>query len=169
MNLDREIEKCIAKGVTTFICGGALGFDQIAASLVITKKEMGRKIRLVFALPCKNQEKLWNAKEKTLYRALLKEADDVIYVSEDYDLSCIIAPSLQAVGQGYFFSPLFLYIALSANSTKFSISLNSFVSKSDEPILRDKPTLALSVALNSATNRSILSIISSLLAVLQKT
>ncbi|MGE4214212.1 MAG: SLOG family protein [Anaerotignaceae bacterium] len=89
MNLDREIEKCIAEGVTTFVCGGALGFDQIAASLVITKKEMGKKIRLVFALPCKNQEKLWNTKEKTLYRTLLKEADDIIYVSENYDLSCM--------------------------------------------------------------------------------
>ncbi len=89
LNLDREIDKCIAKGVTTFICGGALGFDQIAASLIITKKEMGRKIRLEFALPCKNQETLWSAKEKAFYRALLKEADDIIYVSEDYDLSCM--------------------------------------------------------------------------------
>lgn len=89
INLDREIEKCIAEGVTTFICGGAFGFDQIAASLVITKKEMGKKIRPVSALPCKNQEKLWNTKKKILYRTLLRETDDIIYVSDDYDLSCM--------------------------------------------------------------------------------
>lgn len=89
MNLDREIEKCIAEGVTTFLCGGALGFDQIAASLIIAKKEMGRKIRLVFVLPCKNQDKLWNTKEKTFYKSLLKEVDDIIYVSENYDISCM--------------------------------------------------------------------------------
>ena len=35
-----------------FISGGALGFDQIAASLVITKKQQGLGIRLIFALPC---------------------------------------------------------------------------------------------------------------------
>jgi hypothetical protein len=28
INLDHEIEKLIQKGVTTFISGGALGFDQ---------------------------------------------------------------------------------------------------------------------------------------------
>lgn len=37
--LDREIENLIDKGVTHFISGGALGFDQIAASLIIYKKE----------------------------------------------------------------------------------------------------------------------------------
>lgn len=57
LNLDREIENLIAKGVTDFISGGAIGLDQIAASLILAKKEMGNaNIRLIFALPCKNQE-----------------------------------------------------------------------------------------------------------------
>lgn len=56
--LDREVDRLIGQGVTTFISGGALGFDQVAASLVIAKKEMGRDIRLVFALPCRNQDEL---------------------------------------------------------------------------------------------------------------
>ena len=55
MNLDREIEKLIGDGVTNFISGGALGFDQMAASLILAKKEMGKQIRLIFALPYKNQ------------------------------------------------------------------------------------------------------------------
>ena len=36
-HLDDEIEKLIQQGVTNFISGGNLGFDQIAASLVIAK------------------------------------------------------------------------------------------------------------------------------------
>jgi len=39
--LSDEIENLIRQGVTDFISGGALGFDQIAASLVVAKKEMG--------------------------------------------------------------------------------------------------------------------------------
>ena len=79
-NLDREIDALIEKGVTEFISGGALGFDQIAASLIVAKKEMGINIRLVFALPCRNQDELWEPKQKELYRNLLDEADEIVYV-----------------------------------------------------------------------------------------
>jgi len=87
--LDREIDNLISEGVTDFISGGALGFDQIAASLIIAKKKMEKNIRLIFALPCKNQDKLWTEKQKTLYKDLLGEADQVIYVSKAYSNSCM--------------------------------------------------------------------------------
>ena len=38
-NLNYQIEKLITEGVTHFISGGALGFDQIAASEIIGKKQ----------------------------------------------------------------------------------------------------------------------------------
>lgn len=89
INLDREIENLIAKGVVDFISGGALGFDQIAASLIVAKKEMGKNIRLLFALPCKNQDDKWNEKQRKLYQDLLLEADEVIYDSEEYNDFCM--------------------------------------------------------------------------------
>lgn len=89
INLDREIEKLIAEGVTDFISGGAIGFDQIAASLIVAKKEMGRNIRLIFALPCKNQDAQWSEKQKELYNGLLGEANEIIFVSENYDPFCM--------------------------------------------------------------------------------
>ena len=89
MNLDREIDNFIAQGVTDFISGGAVGFDVIATSLIVAKKEMGRNIRLIFALPCKNQDANWDEKQKALYRDLLNEADEVIYVSEEYSPFCM--------------------------------------------------------------------------------
>lgn len=88
-NLDWEIDTLIDNGVTNFISGGALGFDQIAASLIVAKKEMGKEIRLIFALPCKNQDALWDDKQRELYHNLLGEADEVIYISEDYDPFCM--------------------------------------------------------------------------------
>lgn len=88
-SLGREIENLIEKGVTDFISGGALGFDQIAASLIVAKKKMGGNIRLIFALPCKNQETKWGEKQQALYHNLLNEADEIIYVSEQYDDFCM--------------------------------------------------------------------------------
>ena len=87
--LDDALERLIRQGVTDFISGGALGFDQIAASLVIAKKEMGASVRLVFALPCRNQDENWKEKEKRLYRSLLREADEIRYVSEEYSAGCM--------------------------------------------------------------------------------
>lgn len=82
LDLDREIDHCISNGVSTFICGGTLGFDQIAASFIIAKKELGKKIRLIFLLPCKNQDSLWNTEERKFLKELLSEADNIIYITE---------------------------------------------------------------------------------------
>jgi uncharacterized phage-like protein YoqJ len=81
LNLDREIERLIKNGVTTFISGGATGFDQIAASLIAAKKEMGCDVHLVMALPCHGQEMSWGESEKRLYQHLLDDADAIEYVS----------------------------------------------------------------------------------------
>lgn len=88
-NLDRETDRLIANGVTEFLSGGALGFDQIAASLVVAKKEMGKHIRLIFVLPCKDQDALWSEEQKKLYRSLLCEADEIRYIAEEYDDACM--------------------------------------------------------------------------------
>lgn len=88
-NLDREVDNLINQGITDFISGGALGFDQVAASLIIAKKEMGRETRLIFVLPCKNQDELWSDEQKRLYHNLLAEADEIIYVSEEYTDGCM--------------------------------------------------------------------------------
>ena len=87
--LNEEIDSLIRQGVTDFISGGALAFDQMAASLVIAKKKTGANIRLIFALPCRNQDEHWSAEEKDLYHGLLSEADEVRYISEEYSGGCM--------------------------------------------------------------------------------
>ena len=89
IRLNDEVDRLINQGVTDFMSGGALGFDQIAASLIVSKKELGKPVRLIFALPCKGQEKLWTAEQKRLYHNLLAEADEIIYVSEEYTDGCM--------------------------------------------------------------------------------
>ena len=87
--LDREIEDLIAQGVTDFISGGALGFDQMAASFILAKREMGRPVRLTLALPCRDQEKFWGEAERKLYFHLLSEADEIVCVSDNYVDGCM--------------------------------------------------------------------------------
>lgn len=87
--LDIAINGLIDKGVSDFISGGAIGFDLIAASLIVAKKEMGHNVRLIFALPCKNQDEKWSEGQKKLYHDLLGEADEIIYVSEQYSDGCM--------------------------------------------------------------------------------
>ena len=87
--LNTEIDRIIEQGITIFLSGGALGFDQIAASLIVSKKEQGADIRLIFALPCHNQDEKWTDRQKQLYHSLLNEADEIHYVSEEYTPDCM--------------------------------------------------------------------------------
>ena len=88
-NLNKEIDYLIQKGVTTFMSGGVLGFDQLAAWLIVSKKQAGANIRLVFALPCRNQEEKWTFSQRQRYNLLLLEADEVHCISERYSPGCM--------------------------------------------------------------------------------
>ena len=54
-NLDKILETLYNKGITNFISGGALGFDTLAAESVIKLRSKYSNIRLILALPCKDQ------------------------------------------------------------------------------------------------------------------
>ena len=78
-----NIEKMITEyGVNTFIDGGALGFDTIAAETVIEMREKYQNIKLVMYLPCYGQSKMWKESEQFRYRMVLSKADKIIYITE---------------------------------------------------------------------------------------
>lgn len=73
--LAENIEKMITEyGVNTFIDGGALGFDTIAAETVIEMREKYQNIKLVMYLPCYGQSKMWKESEQFRYRMVLSKA-----------------------------------------------------------------------------------------------
>ena len=101
-DLENAIEYLITEeGVKTFISGGALGFDTLAAFSVISKRDT-YDIKLVLALPCKEQDKFWTAAEKAEYKRLLKLADSVVYVSEAYTPDCMKKRNQYMVDQSQF-------------------------------------------------------------------
>lgn len=77
-------------GAATFISGGALGFDTLAALAVLKMKQNYPNIRLALALPCKGQAKHWNAQQKSQYKYIFYNADEIILVSDEYSAECML-------------------------------------------------------------------------------
>ncbi len=88
-NLNCAIKVLTQKGITHFITGGALGFDTLAANSVIDARKDNPQIKLILALPCKNQTNGWKQKDIVEYQRLLSLADKIIYVSEEYYNGCM--------------------------------------------------------------------------------
>lgn len=79
----------ISRGVIYYGCGGAWGFDLIAADVVIEKKRANPKVKLILVLPCKDQDKCWQAKYKADYCYIKTQADKIVYTSELYSKGCM--------------------------------------------------------------------------------
>ena len=88
-NITDIINSLADDGVTDFITGGALGFDTLAAQKVLEIRKKNPAIRLILALPCKNQTRNWNKTDVAKYNRIMEEADEIIYVSEEYFAGCM--------------------------------------------------------------------------------
>ena len=85
-----ELEKLYSFfGVKTFISGGAIGFDLLAAETVLELKRAHPEIKLIFALPCENHTKNWGDAATMKFRMLSLLADNTVYVSQNYYNGCM--------------------------------------------------------------------------------
>ena len=88
-NVKNKILEAVENGYTTFISGMALGFDMICAEIVLDLKRQNPNIKLICALPCKDQSKLWHTDQKQRYEKILKGADIVHFQYETYQDGCM--------------------------------------------------------------------------------
>ncbi len=88
--LDRHIGRISGSGVRTFICGGALGFDTMAARSVLRAREGGADIRLLLAIPYRGMEQHMSAVDRREFESILARADDAVYTAEIYDRGCML-------------------------------------------------------------------------------
>ena len=89
--LDETIDRLIDSGVRTFRAGGALGFDTLAALLVLVRKEKRTEnIRLELCLPCRDQTKNWAPKDVEIYNFILSRADSVTFLHDKYTSDCML-------------------------------------------------------------------------------
>ena len=76
------VEEAMQKGVRAFLCGGAAGFDLLAAEAVVALRPYWPQARLLLALPFPAQADGWPIQLRRRYDAMLEEADELSYVSQ---------------------------------------------------------------------------------------
>lgn len=77
-------------GMTRFYCGMALGFDLMAAEVVLSLKEQFPDIRLIAVVPFSGQSDRWDSSEQERYHRILAKTDMVVVLSGNYFRGCLL-------------------------------------------------------------------------------
>lgn len=90
IELRKRIINAIQNGYIYFMSGLALGFDIISAEMVLELKSEYPQIKLIGAVPCKNQSNAWRKKQAERYKKVLSMCDSVQYLCELYTDNCML-------------------------------------------------------------------------------
>lgn len=77
-------------GMTRFYCGMALGFDMMAAEVVLSLKDKFPDIQLIAVVPFSGQSSRWASSEQERYYRILAKTDKVVTLSENYFRGCLL-------------------------------------------------------------------------------
>ena len=87
----QEVHKYINAGYTTFYCGAARGADMLCGEIILSEKETKHpELKLVCAIPFKEQARGWDYMERIQYRELLRRADRIVRVCDSYQRGCYL-------------------------------------------------------------------------------
>ena len=90
----KRIEECVREayrnGITNFISGMAIGFDLLAAEVVLSLRHECPAITLTAVLPFREQASRFNELNKCRYYKCLSQADDIVILSNDYTAKCYL-------------------------------------------------------------------------------
>lgn len=84
-----KINALVDGGITHFITGGALGFDTLAARLILWLRESRPEITLTVAVPCPDQASGWSAENAERYEKIIRHADRAVLLSKSYTRGCM--------------------------------------------------------------------------------
>ena len=88
--LAAQISALAEQGVTDFLSGMAQGVDLWCAQIVLDLKKKNPALRLHCVLPCKGQESKWTASSQERYHSILAQANEVVYVGQEYSSNCML-------------------------------------------------------------------------------
>lgn len=88
--LAEQIKALAERGVTDFLSGMALGVDLWCSQIVLGLRKENPALRLHCILPCEGQESKWTASAQEYYRSILVQANEVIYVEQEYSRGCML-------------------------------------------------------------------------------
>lgn len=115
--LTAVVDKLISNGYRTFLVGMAWGFDLKVFEVLLTKKNYN--IDIIACVPCKEQSTYFKKEEKQKYEDFLKQADKVVYVSNEYFDGCMQKRNRYMVDNS---SILVAYLYSNIGGTKNTVS-----------------------------------------------
>lgn len=118
IRVGQGIDYLLKRGVTSYLAGGALGFDMLAAETVLQKRLLLPDIKLVLVLPCKNQSERWGTDQKKRYEAIKKSADNVICLADQYFEGCMQQRNQYMVNQSSF---CICYLTKTVGGTAYTV------------------------------------------------
>jgi uncharacterized phage-like protein YoqJ len=83
MLLERAVVRALDDGFTSFLVGGALGFDTMAALTVLKLSKGNPNVRLFLSLPGLDQTEGWGERDMERYDAIMTAADGRVYYSAE--------------------------------------------------------------------------------------
>lgn len=88
--LEAQITALAEQGVTDFLSGMAQGVDLWSSQIVLDLQKKNPALKLHCVLPCKGQDSKWTASAQERYRSILAQANEVVYVGQEYNRDCIL-------------------------------------------------------------------------------
>ena len=88
--LAAQIDMLIENGYTEFLSGMAPGVDMWAAQIILDLREKHPGLKLHCILPCAAQSAKWSAALQMQYRAILEQADSIIFVNRADRKNCML-------------------------------------------------------------------------------
>ncbi len=89
--LSKRITELVERGVLTFYCGMAMGFDLTAAKLLLAVKKKNPDVKLIACIPCAEQDKYYSKADKKTYARVLEKVDERVTVNTTYFRGCMHA------------------------------------------------------------------------------
>jgi len=103
--------------VGVFYCGMAMGFDLVAGEIVSGLKKK-YDVKLIACVPCPEQEKFFNEKDKKLYKKIAKKCDEIKLISDHYFSGCMQVRNKFMVDRSDF---VIAYVRESEGGTRFTV------------------------------------------------
>ena len=85
------IRRLYTRGYRIFVCGGAVGYDTLAARAVMELRDEFSDTQLVLCLPCRDQDKYFSEPQKREYERILNECDGYEVLYDRYVRGCMHA------------------------------------------------------------------------------
>ncbi len=89
--LKTVVRKALDEGYFTFLNGMAVGFDMLAAEILLSMREEYPQIKLIACIPCPMQDKYFSPEDKARYASLLAKCDEQILLADHYYHGCMQA------------------------------------------------------------------------------